>query len=368
MQRITNYLTQFDKTLLDPIPSVNRAFFTIARNYGSTRQEITEIQHDFLPTAAPTVPWAHNFKNVHDNHELLSNSLNADFEHLVKVMVPNGLNKGQRVTLKTNSGDAEYFIYKKIATQGLVSYALKPINPKDEPILVFRCTEPDPQKEHSFQSMQNDTDENIGERGWQAAKETFKQLMADQNFRSEGKKIKVGGYSLGGAHAQYFVAEHHEWVSHAIFFNNPSINAEVVENFAKNVKGPIILQIFRNWGDPFTHFGKKHLGCGVNHPNVNVQLLEISTPNCDRFDTKFHSKCIFKTTDFNYTVQSFTEPEILARKLDNSKQDAVTITMEALRQKHGKILSNVLGMMSSLKTGLINLITKEAGLKKAKKS
>src|SRR5690242_16981184 len=104
MQRITDYLIKFDKTLLDPIPNMNRALFTIARNYGPAPKEKTETPLHFLPVAAPTVPWAHNFKNIHDNHELLNDSLNADFEHLVKVLVPSGLQQGERITLQTNSG------------------------------------------------------------------------------------------------------------------------------------------------------------------------------------------------------------------------------------------------------------------------
>ncbi|HSX13803.1 MAG TPA: hypothetical protein VLE96_05225 [Chlamydiales bacterium] len=347
---------------------INCAAFNIAKNTQPIPQEPIVTRPIFLSTPATQVPWAHNFQSVHDHRDLLNNSLNADFEYLVKVQVPDGLQKGQKITLQTNDGPVEYIVYRKIAIDGLVSYAFKPFTENHPPLIVFRCTEPNFRKEHSFHSMQNDTDPHLGERGWLAARKTFEKLMKDRKFRGKGQKIKVAGYSLGGAHAQYFVAEHHARVSHAIFYNDPSIRADVVEDFAKNVHEPIVIQIFRNSGDPFTHFGSKHLGCGVTHSNAQVQLLEIHTPQQDRFNIDQHSKRIFKTDDYNYTVEEFTDPNVLAIKLDHTKRDPITIIAEKIRLFYGNLLSKMLGSASRFKTSCITFIEEEARLPKKKKA
>lgn len=349
-----NNLTLPTRAIVSPVETANCYLFAVARIQTSRVQEATK--DIFKPPISQV--WSNNFSNVRVNQELLNDSLNHDFEYLVKVQIADGLQKGQEITLQTSAGPARYVVYKKIATEGLVSYALKPLTPDQPPLVVFRCTEPDPRKEHSFHSMQNDTDPNIGERGWRAARETFRALMADRAFRQKGQYVKVGGYSLGGAHAQYFIAEHHARVSHGIFYNNPSIQPEVADAFAKNTQNtqrerPLVLQIFRNWGDPFHHFGGKHLGCGINHPNVQTQLLEISFPNQIKFDTDMHSQRVFNTDRYDYKVEEFTDPEILAKKLDNSKRDSTTIAVEQFRHKRLGFVSKILGAMSALKTSLL---------------
>lgn len=339
-----------------PFDSVNRYFYEVANRQTTKTQEATK--NIFIPEFPQD--WSPNFLHVQRNHELLHDSSNADFEYLVKVQIADGLQKGQKITLETNEGPATYIVYKKIATEGLVSYALKPECPNQSPLIVFRCTEPDPCKEHSFHSMQNDTDSNIGERGWRAARKTFRELMGDRDFRDKGQFVKIGGYSLGGAHAQHFLAEHHARVSHAIFYNDPSIQPAICEAFANNIKKekrekPLVLQIFRNWGDPFHHFGGKHLGCDVNHPKVHTQLLEIRFPNQTKFDTDMHSQRVFKTDRYDYRVEEFTDPKVLAKKLDNSRRDPFSGVAEQYRKRYTPFLSPLLGQMSRIKTYILSL-------------
>jgi hypothetical protein len=322
-----------------------------------TVQNITYNPHvsTRIPTIQNTVPWCGNFRNVSVHRDLLEDPFNADLEHLVKYRIKHPLYQGQKIEMRTLEGSfASYTVHRKIAGQGLVSYALKPAseNANLSPLIVFRGTETNPLKENSFESMQNDVDIHIGEKGWMSARKSFEELMQDPTFRNAGEKIKVAGYSLGGAHAQYFVSEYHREVSHGIFYNDPSIQGQITEKFAGEIEEshrdePLILQIFRTQGDPFHHFGDKHLGCNVDHPNVSTQLLEISVPNQYHFDTALHSKRIFDTEQFDYTVREFTDPSQLSRKLDNAKRDPVTSLLETLRQKLSCFLSSALAAIKS---------------------
>lgn len=362
----------FDSYPLKEIPSKNKFNATmptseIIKKTSSTyadhfTQNQTSEKHQntpFIPTKTHSkmhdAPWAPNFRNVTVNRDLLNDPFNADLEHLVKVKIKHPLYEGQKIEMRTRDGSFEsYTVYRKIASHGLVSYALKPTESDSNlsPLIVFRCTETHPLKEGAFDSMQNDVDTHIGEKGWMATKDSFKELMKDPAFRDPNEKIKVAGYSLGGAHAQYFIAEHHEHVSHGIFYNNPSVKAQIAEKFAEEIQEshraePLILQIFRTHGDPFHHFGSKHIGCNVDHPNVSTQLLEVSVPNQYTFDTKLHSKRIFDTQKFDYTIHEFTDPSRLARKLDNAKRDPVSSLFESIRQKFSRFLSIALSSIES---------------------
>lgn len=338
----------------------------------SPTQQIA-TKHIFTPPPTTKVaPWSHNFRNVRENRELLNDYWNADLEYLTKVQICNSLEKGAQITLQTSNGPANYTVYHKIAAGGLVSYALKPQTPDFPPLIVFRCTEPDPLGEQAINSIQNDVESNIGEKGWNATKSAFDHLMNDPKFRSAGQKVRVAGYSLGGAHAQHFIAAHHASVSHGVFYNNPSISAETAETFAKTMQNvhrdePLILQIFRTCGDPFHHFGGKHLGCGVDHPNVQTQLLEMNLPNQQTFDLSLHSKRIFKTENFDYTVSEWTDPELLSRKLDNTRRGPVTMIGEILRKESSPFLVKIVSTCASFKKGIISCLEELAGRKKRKK-
>ncbi len=410
MSGITNAIIDFVENISSPLLMINKHLYKTAREHDykikttannilipsmgpSTQPKLLAATDDIPPMPKKTPeeqtstdqitasssehsvsPWAHNFCEIRENRKLLNDSLNADLEHLVKVKICYDLLEGTKIPLRTDKGIVTYTVYRKIANDGLFSYALTPDPdvPDQLPLIVFRCTEPDPLKAHAFSSMQNDVDFYLGERGWRASEKLFLHLMADRKFRAPGQKVNVCGYSLGGAHAQYFVAVHHARVKHAIFYSNPSINAEVVDQFAKTVredereKDPIILQIFRNWGDPVTHVGVKHLGCGVDVPYVKVQLLEFDFPNQDRFEVAQHTRRIFATDMYNYKVNEFTDPKVLEQKLDNTNRDGVTRCFENTRQEAGGFLSDVFGTLHKIKTEIITFIEQEARMHKEK--
>ena len=315
-------------------------------NKGVIMTVITQLNHlfniqQYVPVKALNILTYQLFR-FFDPPSLSKNTFtkdpfNTDLEYLTKVGINHPLREKQTIFIEGRS----YSVHRKIAAEGLVSYALKS-NDDLTPILLFRCTEINPFKEAAFDSMQNDVATNLGEMGYLAARESFRELMNDPTFRNADQKIRVAGYSLGGAHAQYFIAEHHASVSHGIFYSDPGIQAKIVEAFAKNIqkslrKEPLILQIFRTYGDPFPLFGDKHLGCGVDHPNVRTQLFEIDVKNQYSFDPKLHSKRIFSTDD--YTVYESRDPAHLSRKLDNARRNLVSPLFETTRQQCGGCLS-----------------------------
>lgn len=321
----------------------------------------SELDKKISTLAKENLPWSLNFRHVAGHRDLLNDPCNADLERLVKVTIRKDLTIGQKIPIQMEDGSfALYRIHRKIATEGLVSYALKSENPKIPPLVVFRSTETNFLKEEAFSSMKNDVIVNIGEGGWKAAEKAFDELMQDPSFRSNGALVKVAGYSLGGAYAQYFIAKHHASVSHGIFYNDPSIDPKISEKFAKDIEeiprtSPLVLQIFRTHGDPAHFFGGKHLGCEANHKNVSVQLLEIDIPGQLNFDIGLHAKRLFDTTDFNYTVEEHTNPDVLSKKLDNSKRSPISAFFESVR----KVLSGCLFDVLSALEPIFNWIKKK---------
>ena len=290
-------------------------------------------------------PWKQNFYNVYNNRHLIEDPFSADLENLVKNVINTPLQIGDVISLRSKEHSLlNYKIHAKIAAKGLVSYALKPLdNPNAAPLVVFRGTEPDPFGEESFNSLRNDIEKNLGKTGWLCSKKFFDELMKDSSFRSEGQLIDVAGYSLGGAHAQYFIAEHHEAVNQGIFYSNPSIDNATAEKFAESIQNSnrssqLSLQIFRVLGDPVPHFGGKHLGCGTDHPNLHVQLIELDLPHQLGFDVNLHWKKIFNTQEFDYVAKEYTDPEVLSKKLNNHIRDPISSILESLRSR----LSNAL--------------------------
>src|SRR5581483_6534378 len=112
----------------------------------------------------------------------------------------------------------------------------------------------------------NDAQGNVGEMGWQACQNALKELMSDPKFRDNNENVSVAGYSLGGAHAQYFLAEHGELVSNAVFYADPSVDDSTAEQFAERMNAmsrrtePLNIQIFRLKGDFCHYVGGKHVG------------------------------------------------------------------------------------------------------------
>lgn len=297
------------------------------------------------------VLWEKNFDDIVQNKHLINDPFSAWLEQFVKVTINYKISFKKSIPVTTKTGKIEHYkIHRKIASNGLLAFALKPAekNSSLSPLIVFRATETNIFAEEALASMQNDLDARMGERGWMASQKEFTALMEDPEFRNPDEKVKVAGYSLGGAHAQYFILDHFTNVSYGCFYNNPSVHADVAEEFARRIneedlQDRLVLQIFRTDGDLFHLFGSKHLGCGVNHPSVSTQLLEIRYPAQQMFDLSLHSRRIFDTDRFDYRVVECVSPRHLIHLLDNTKRDPVSSFLEKTRSKFGRFFSFFIG-------------------------
>ncbi len=270
----------------------------------------------------------------------------AWLERMCKVTVNRELIEGQLIPAPGQDGQMDYYkVYRKIGGSGLVSYALKPatIHSTLKPLIVFRPTQWAFSNEDSFDSYLNDVQPNVGEMGWMATRKQFEYLMNDPHFRRNNEKISIGGYSLGGAHEQYFLANHSEHVSYAAFYNDPSITEQVSEDFAEKMKElpprtePLNIQLFRTKGDFCHYVGGKHVGWGVDRPDVNIQLLEIDPDKKTAAAFKLHSHRIFDNTHFPYQIKICEETEELFNHLDNSKRGADVFWYERMRRLWGRV-------------------------------
>jgi hypothetical protein len=265
----------------------------------------------------------------------------AWLERMCKVVVSRELIVGQLIPAPGLDGNIDYYkVYRKIGTgDGLVAYALKAVA-KDttlKPLLLFRPSQWALCNEDAFETYLNDVQRKVGEMGWTPAMSHFRELMQDPHFRRGDQKISVAGYSLGGAHAQYFLAEHADHVSHALFYNDPGVDHQTAESFAERMRRapgraePLNIQIFRMKGDFCHYVGGKHLGWGVNRPDVRIQLMEIDHENKQAAAFTLHAHRIFDNAAFPYQMECVEGAERLFSALDNSRRGPEVLWYETKR-------------------------------------
>ncbi len=278
-------------------------------------------------------------------------------ERFTKVIVNRELIEGQLVPAPGQDGRIDYYkVYRKIGTgDGLVSYALKPAtnNSTLKPLIVFRPSQWAFSNEDAFETYLNDVQRNVGEMGWKSAARVFEDLMTDPSFRRNHEKVSLSGYSLGGAHAQYFLEAHYDNISNAIFYNDPSPDG-LAERVAQRMNQmprrtePLNIQIFWTKGDFCHYVGGKHVGWGVNHPDVNIQLMEVDHDNKKISSFSLHAHRIFDNTTFPYQMQCYEDTEQLFNLLDNTKRGPDVFWYERMRRIWGGIAFYSLFTLSEL--------------------
>jgi hypothetical protein len=251
-------------------------------------------------------------------------------ERLAKVTVNRELLEGQLIPAPGQDGRIDYYkVYRKIATgDGLVAYGLRPVTRDStlKPLIVFRPSQWAISNEDAIETYLNDVHVNIGEKGWEPSKPHFDQLMSDPKFRRGNEIVAIAGYSLGGAHAQRFLEFYYADVSKADFYSDPSIDNATAERIRMNINAmprraePLNMEIFRTKGDLAHYVGDKHAGCGVVHPDVNIQLRETDHENKKISVLSLHSNRIFDNNVFRYRMQCVENKEQLFNHLDNSRR------------------------------------------------
>lgn len=289
-------------------------------------------------------------------------------ERMAKVTVNRELIEGQLIPAPGQDGKIDYYkVYKKIGGGGLISYALKPVTSEStlKPLVIFRPTQWAFSNEDAILSYLNDAQRNVGEMGWKACENAFKELMCDPKFRDADEKVSIAGYSLGGAHAQYFLAEHGESISHAVFYADPSVDDSTAEQFAERMNAlprraePLNIQIFRVKGDFCHYVGGKHVGWGVNHPDVNIQLVEIDHHNKAARTFRLHAHRIFDNNKFPYQMECIEDSEQLFNHLDNCKRGPDVFWYERMRRIWGSVVFYSFYSLS----GALNLFSYAFGVK-----
>lgn len=282
-------------------------------------------------------------------------SLPAFKERFSKTIVSRELIEGQIIPAPGRHGGVDYFkVYRKIAGDGLVAYALKPAASDStlKPMLIFRPTQWALSNEDAIDSLRNDVQASIGELGWNANKTAFEQLMQDSHFRGNGEMIEIAGFSLGGVHAQWFLADHYENVSNAVFYNDPCLDAATADGFAERINRsprrsePLNMQIYWTNGDMGHCIGDKHIGCGVTHPDVNIQLIEVDHENRRASVFYLHSFRIFDNIHFPYRMQTYEDFAELNRRLDNTQRAFSIRCYEKVRSFSGTIAFISLGIFA----------------------
>ncbi|MBS3904701.1 MAG: hypothetical protein KGZ39_05190 [Simkania sp.] len=275
----------------------------------------------------------------------------AYLERLCKGIIPRELPVGMLVPAPDPSGHKGaldyYEIYDVITTgDGLVAYAFKPLSKSSrlQPMILFRGSPYHLSGNDVLETWLNNMQKNIGWLGYQSSRGKLAKLAHDTDFCGKNQRITVGGFSLGGAFAQLFTADHPERIAEAIFFNDPSIDAETADMFSakinsmKKLPTSMKVRIFRTKGD-FVHYAnEKHLFCDVHHPQIDIRLTEIEPkPNLttkQRHGWR-HFDCAIPG---NYTERVFTRSGDLDQKLNNAKRGEEVLWYERVRLFFGSYL------------------------------
>jgi hypothetical protein len=162
-----------------------------------------------------------------------------------------------------------YQVYKKISKEGLMAFALTPIDAPEfvKPTVLFRPTALSAGEKNALKTIAEDMHDDVGKYGFDAAKEDLELLMMDPFFISPGEKGWISGFSLGGAHAARLLAFAPDKFAKAFFFNDPSTEKTLAEEFATRLlhtthtaSNPLDIRIFHNESDDVTLVGAMHVG------------------------------------------------------------------------------------------------------------
>lgn len=203
-------------------------------------------------------------------------SIEAKDEMIVKGFINRDLEKGDIL----NYGKSYYKVYDVLVTgYGLVAFALLPLIKDQEdqiPIIAFRGTQTYPSG-NACDTMLNDAQISIGQRGYYVARPHIRKLFLDPNFCTQ--KAKIIGFSLGGAHAQRAAADNVKWLDEIVTICSPGIDSKTVDRFNQNIENiDHEISIFheRVSGDPCDLLGEMFLGLDSNKPNITIQVSYIT--------------------------------------------------------------------------------------------
>lgn len=206
--------------------------------------------------------------NIDQLQEVLSKLFGTSFlEEGMRIQLPALVNPQNNTEVVTNTGC--YRVFRKISKEGLMAFALEPIGAPDfvKPMILFRPTALSSNEKDALKTIAEDMHDEVGKPGFEAAREELESLIMNTGFIPAGQKGWVSGFSLGGAHAARLLAFNPNKFSKAFFFNDPSTEKAVSEEFAvkmmassHSAENPLDIRIFHTHKDDVTLAGSMHIG------------------------------------------------------------------------------------------------------------
>jgi hypothetical protein len=83
--------------------------------------------------------------------------------------------------------------------------------------------------------------------------------------------------------------------------------------------------------------GGKHVGWGVDHPDVKIQLMNVSHDDKNAKVFTLHAHRIFDNDKYPYQMTCHEDKEQLFNLLDNSKRGSDVVWYEGMRRLWGEI-------------------------------
>lgn len=265
--------------------------------------------------------------------------------------------KGEIIPTPDEQSTIDYYkVHRTVAEKGLYAVALLPISRLSRlpRLLLFRATRTQLHEIDCIHSWRNNMQKRMGRLGYTLAKDKLDLLMSDLIFCPKGEKITVASYSLGGAHAGYFCFDYWQCISEAVFFNTVSNEPIVAETLAQEINrlpqdqmGPSFY-VYRAKGDLAHFLGGKHVGWGISHSKVRVEVQEFQIrkfPHSLDFRVlqvleELHAYRELHAHQFldhasdpyeKYAVEIFSEPMLIDKELDNAKREK---DMERVRRSY----------------------------------
>jgi len=123
------------------------------------------------------------------------------------------------------------------ASTGFFCAVLKPTNPEESPLIIFRGTEPSNGINELIKDLSTDLDVlGSGYQQYKANQEQIKALVDAYASESNTGKVNVTGHSLGGGLAQYTTIDNAEKIERTITFQSAGLSESMVEEGNKNLE------------------------------------------------------------------------------------------------------------------------------------
>jgi len=276
-------------------------------------------------------------------------------EYLAKDLAYAELEAGMILPLWTSQGKLCHMeVIGTLQQSGMIATLLKPIVPQpgEQSLhLMFRGTQWQPARRHSFYTLMRVTDSSgvgraVFESAWPAISNMIKEAIG--HYRMTDVCLSIHGHSLGAVDAQRATAAViHEMASSpktalrvisSIFsyaHNSPGIEGDLNARFARDlqmldqneISCPVDQQIFSFPSDPVELAGEMYLGAGVENPLFYSRVHQLEHPKIRGF--ALHNERGFFNDPYRprYMHHAVQDEQLMIRGYDQSKKFSIVKTI-----------------------------------------